>query len=270
MARASAIEETRPASGADKHMKRVEWVIGAVLALAAGSLTYRIVCSAVRCSDSGVGLPFLFLAALIGLLAIGFYLKVLQDWRDQWALRLGASGVALLVITATLLLPALRSGQAAMARKTELQSERAVAEDTQRKAEAGWRAGLLARGDHGPPGVVPPQLRSEASGDGVTITNTTQQPIVVSLARVQEDIAAPGGWRACAMHTSGSRAGGMRYYRYSLAPGARATFVNFEPCAASFKSAPIEYRVGEYPGDTGWWSDSALAAPGSREYADGR
>jgi hypothetical protein len=195
---------------------------------------------------------------------------IAEDWRYQWSRRVAASGVALLLIGALWVLPAHRSGQASLALKAEQSAQRVLSEGHQQKAEETWRAGLLARGDHGPPGVVPPLLRAEPSDGGVIITNTTQRPLVVALAKVMEAAGAPGGWRACAMHTDGGSGGTLRFYSVSLNPGAHATFVTIESCPEAFRNAPIEYRVGRYPSETGWWSDSAFAAPKGREYADGK
>lgn len=270
VADADAADDHRPATGAERFMRSAEWVLGAGLVLAVASQTYNVACAALGCANSGIGLPFLFVAAMAGVFAIGLYRKLLQDWRFQWGRRLAASGVVLLLIGVLLVLPVQRSGQVLMEQKAVQQAERVKADAARQVAEEAWRAGLRARGDHGPPGVVPPSLRVEAGDTGIIVTNITQKPLSVALFRVREDAAAPGGWRACSMHTAGTRGAGLRFYRYSLGPGERTTFVNFEPCAASFKDALIEYRIGQHPDESGWWSDSALAAPNRRDDADGK
>ena len=267
--RKQAIESHPRSSLADRWLGKAEWGLAAALVLAVGSQTYRGICSAIRCSDAGVGLPPLFLAALAGTIALGIFLTLVHDRRTQSRSRLAVNGAAVLVILMLLVLPAHQSGQAAQVKQAAQLAEREQTENAQRKAEEQWRAGLLSRGEHGPPGLVPPSLQAEQTDVGVVITNTAKEPLTVALTRVREDAAAPGGWRACSMHTAGSRGTSMRYYHYSLNPGARTTFVALQECAEAFRDAPIEYRVGRHPGDTGWWSDSAFAAP-KREFADGK
>ncbi len=264
------MDSGRPSSRADARLGRLERILGAALALAVGAQTYGVICSALRCSDSGVGLPFLFIASMAGLLAVGLYLKLVEDWRFQWPLRLAASGVALLLFIVLLVLPVHRSGQHLVERQAVQQQERVLTEFHQQKADAAWQAALLASGANGPPGTVPPGLRVEPGGAGVVVTNTTSRQLIIALARVREDAKAPGGWRACAMHTDGSSRGTLRFHSYGLNAGESATFVGFAPCADAFRDAPIEYRVGRRPDDTGWWSDSAFTAPAGREHADGR
>jgi hypothetical protein len=244
--------------------------LSVVLALAVGSLTYKGLCAALRCAGAGIGLPFLFLASLAGLIALGIFLVAAEDSRNRWPRRLAVSGVALFLIVAFWLLPADRSGRAAVERRAKQSQERALSEAHRQKAEEAWRAGLLSRGDHGPPGVVPPMLRAELVERRAIVSNTTPRPLVVALARVQGDAAAPGGWRACAMHTDGNSKGSMRYYSFSLKPGEHATFVTVESCPEALRDSPIEYRVGRYPNEEGWWSDSAFAAPEGREYSEGK
>lgn len=270
VADADAADDLRPATGADRFMRSVKRVLGVVLVLAVASQTYNMACAALGCANAGFGLPFLFVAGMAGVLAIGLYRKLLQDWRFQWGQRLAASGVVLLLIGVLLVLPVQRSGQVLMEKKAVQQAERVKEDAARQAADEAWRAGLRARGDHGPPGVVPPSLRVEDGDAGVIVTNITRKPLSVALFRVREDVAAPGGWRACSMHTAGTRGAGLRFYRYSLEPDESTTFVNFEPCAASFKDSTLEYRVGQRPDESGWWSDSALAAPNRRDDADGR
>lgn len=114
------------------------------------------------------------------------------------------------------------------------------------------------------PGLVPPLVEAHEAGDGVTVRNTSDQPLMVALARVRE-ADGPGGWRGCGMYTSG-RHGGGRYYYYSLAPGESAEYLPYDSCAAAFRGAPLEYRIGRDRSDRGWWSDSAFAAPKGREH----
>ena len=269
VAEENAADDHLPRTGADRLMRYVERVLGVVLALAVASQTHNMACAVQGCANAGIGLPFLFVAAVAGLLAIGLYHKLLQDWRFQWGPRLAASGVVVVLIGVLLVLPVHRSGQALMEQKTAQQAERVKEEAARQAADEAWRTDLLARGDHGPPGVVPPMLRVEAGDTGVIVTNSADKPVTVALFRVREDATAPGGWRACSMHTTGPHGTAMRFYHISLGPGESTIFVNFETCPSSFNDATIEYRVGHRQEEVGWWSDSALAVPDRRDGADG-
>jgi hypothetical protein len=141
---------------------------------------------------------------------------------------------------------------------------RAAAEAAARSeaaAREAWIAGLRQNPDaHGPPGVVPPMLTVVDDGSGVQVTNTTQEWLVVALARVLQD--NQGDWRACPLLTVGEISD---YYRFSIGPGRTARYAPLPDCAAGFEGAPLEYRVGDpLPNSTGWWSDSAFATPKAR------
>ncbi|HEY7671142.1 MAG TPA: hypothetical protein VIC71_02910 [Gammaproteobacteria bacterium] len=97
-------------------------------------------------------------------------------------------------------------------------------------------------------------------GRGALVTNMTQEWLTVALARVLPD--SQGEWRACPLLTVGKVSD---YYRYSIGPGQTAQYAPLLRCAAAFERAPLEYRVGDpLPNATGWWSDSAFAAPNGR------
>jgi hypothetical protein len=123
----------------------------------------------------------------------------------------------------------------------------------ERRAE--WIDSLKAHA-HGAPGEVPPMLTVADEGADAVVTNRSGRVIIVALARVLPDPTAPGGWRACPMHTSAHSA-----FRTSVGTRQPERFQLAANCAQTFTGAPIEYRVGNNPPDEGWWSDSAIATP---------
>jgi hypothetical protein len=249
----------------------VERVIGFALGATACYVIVNGICSRLRCATDGpAGLIFYAGGVIGGAVAYGIFKALTRAHLDRPGIRLVINAGAAAVIVGCLVLPLRQSHQVQEALNTQAVTERQAAEAESQVRERAWLEQMRAAGAHGPPGAVPPSLQVEQSDAGVVITNTAQQPLTVALARVREDTAAPGGWRACPMHTAGSRGTNMRYYHYSLKPGESTTYVALEPCAEAFRNAPIEYRVGRYPGDTAWWSDSAFSAPKGREYADGK
>jgi hypothetical protein len=124
-----------------------------------------------------------------------------------------------------------------------------------------WIAALRQNPNgHGRPGVVPPMLHVVDDGRGVAVTNTAQEWLTVALARVLPDQQRE--WRACPLLTVGEVSD---YYRFSIGPSQTARYAPLPDCAAEFDGAPLEYRVGDpLPNTTGWWSDSAFAAPNGR------
>ena len=119
----------------------------------------------------------------------------------------------------------------------------------------------------GPPGAVPPMLKSDDDGIKVVVENITAKGMTVALTRVIENASAATGWRGCPMRTSG-KVGGT-YHSYWLNSGERATYEADANCAQRFRGAAVEYRVGKDARDTGWWSDSAFAAPDGRQNQTG-
>ena len=118
-------------------------------------------------------------------------------------------------------------------------------------------------GNHGPPGQVPAVLRVQDEGIDaeVELLDTLTEQYPVALARVLPDPIARNGWRGCPLRAGGAeRAHGAFLLRtkspvhYTLAPS----------CAAVFRDAPLEYRVGTWKlgsESPGWWSDSAISMP---------
>ena len=107
-------------------------------------------------------------------------------------------------------------------------------------------------------------------GMTVRVTNVGTLATDISLSRVVPDSSAPSGWRGCALYTAGLH-GGSRYYGHFIDPGMSLTFVMYPHCEPEFRSAALEYRVGnpQHQGERGpkaWWSDSAVAKPEGREY----
>ena len=147
-------------------------------------------------------------------------------------------------------------------------TEKAVTEKRTDQIEFNaWLENLKTIGQHASPGVVPPMLTVEDNGTTVKVTNIHDKEIVVALARVRQDPAAPGAWKGCGMYTdSPPGLGGGRFYHYTLSPKDHLTFSTHENCASAFLEAPIEYRLGRRAGNIGWWSDSAFAKPEGREY----
>lgn len=143
-------------------------------------------------------------------------------------------------------------------------TEKAVTEKRTDQIEFNaWLENLKKTGQHAPPGVVPPMLTVEDNGTTVKVTNIHDKEIVVALARVRQDPAAPGGWKGCGMY-EGAR--GSRFYFIYLGPRKSLMYTPWEECAGNFVNAPIEYRIGQRPPEIGWWSDSAFAKPEGREY----
>jgi hypothetical protein len=138
---------------------------------------------------------------------------------------------------------------------------REAAERSEAADREAWIAALRQNPDgHGPPGVVPPMLEVVDDGRGAVVTNTTQEWLVVALARVLQD--NQGVWRACPLLTVGEVSD---YYRFSIGPGQTARYAPVPDCAAGFEGAPLEYRVGDpLPNSTGWWSDTLFAVPEGR------
>lgn len=122
---------------------------------------------------------------------------------------------------------------------------------------------LRRSGSHGPPGAIPAVLRVQDEGLEVEVelldTLAAQYP--VGLARVLPDPAARKGWRGCPMEAAGApRAHGA----FLLRPREPVRFTLPAVCAAGFRDAPLEVRVGSWKTGSqspGWWSDSAIAVP---------
>jgi hypothetical protein len=98
----------------------------------------------------------------------------------------------------------------------------------------------------------------------VLVTNRTDALIWVALARVTERPLGSGRYDACELEADGGRRRG----RFDgIKPGETVPFRLYSMCRSDFVEAPIEYRVGRNAGETAWWSDTALAAPGGHRRA---
>jgi len=209
------------------------------------------------------GLIFVFAAFLLGIIGGALFYSLSRAQRDKPLHRIGVLGAGCLGFLLLFVLPLQRSVEEhrVQSAERELQAREAQAElDAMRAA---WLEELRADGHHGPPGQVPPQISVEDDGAKVVVTNTTARSFTVALARVRENATLPGGYEACALVTEGQHS---RYHRFWLAAGTAASFVPLTPqCGDHLRGAPVEYRVGEYPDATAFWSDSAFAAPKGRE-----
>jgi hypothetical protein len=124
-------------------------------------------------------------------------------------------------------------------------------------------AQLRSTGDHGPLGVVPPMLLVKDEGSRVLVLNRGSSIAWISLARVRRSLRGTGTYYACALHAdSGRRADG-----YDRIRPREALELRMGSCASAFSREPIEFRVGRQPGDTSWWSDTALLFPEGHEEA---
>jgi hypothetical protein len=224
------------------------------LGFAAFSGVYGLGCSFSHCVDLG-GLPWLVAGAVAGLgVAVCYWLAML---RSGTALRrrLIWDGVALVIGIASYAVPITLSHRAE-ARSVQAAKEAADLRAHQRVA---WIESLKANA-HGATGEVPPMLSVEDDGAIVAVTNHSDTWKTVALAKVLPNPAASDGWYGCAMYSETDQ----RYYRYSIGPRQTVRYRLDPACAVAFSGAAIEYRVGDGPGEDGWWSDSAFATPDGR------
>jgi len=266
----------------DAREQPVAWIIARLAGLCERILAFAIaitacyaivsgICGRLNCASDGPGGLIFYAAGFLGgALAFGLFGALARACHGRPAARFGLAAAALAAVVLVLVLPLRQDLRAQEARRTESKAQIQAADADLKGRTQAWVEGLRAGGAHAPPGETPPQLRVEDHGTQVTVTNVAAEPLMVALARVRPDAAAPGGWRACGMFTAGNSGRGSRCHHYSLAPGTTATYELFGPCAAAFQDAPLEYRIGQPPQGAGWWSDSAFAAPGGREYADGK
>jgi hypothetical protein len=204
------------------------------------------------------GLPYFILGAIAGIVVgTGFWMMA-SRLGGGLRRRLSWDGAAIALTIAASLMPYVLEWQtnARHARESAAANQAFIA------ARMDWIR-RLQRDAHGPAGQVPPALRVVDDGTTAIVTNASSTWIVVALARVQ---AVPGGWRACAMSSTGE----FPMYWASLAAGKTMRFVPKQECAAAFAGAPLEYRVGKDQRSSGWWSDSAFAAPDGREHDTGQ
>lgn len=218
----------------------------------------------------GVLLAVMFLGLICAMVfhfATGMILRRLPRWKTLAAIY----GVALLAIWVGLGVP-IQQGMAANAEKKRLAMERlrqarppvdgGVAHRHQQ-----WQGRLHRKGAHGAPGVEPPMLTVKDEGATVLIGHNETRPLHVALARVRPSDAVAEVWEGCRMvlvapdrHFLENWAG-QRRMSYRVEPGTMMLFELHPDCAADYADAAIEYRVGVYADNDGWWSDSALAVP---------
>lgn len=157
----------------------------------------------------------------------------------------------------------------------EAEARRQAAVAAQLKAEAtaklrAWLAEVHAKGAYGPPGTVPPMLKVDDQGlrAQVTVVSRDRGP-TLQLNRVLRD-PGTGRWMRCAMVTE---VAGLpttyiadlprsRALNYVLSLQSDIGMIPDPSCAAAFRGAPLEFRIGLPGSEPGWWTDSALEEAG--------
>jgi hypothetical protein len=142
--------------------------------------------------------------------------------------------------------------KAAVEKRVSLASEYIGVQKEQRMQ---WRADLENAGAYGAEGVVPPMLEVLDSGDGVQVTNISDQTLCLDLRRSLAKLG-PGYDYQCALW---SERGGL-HSCVDYAPGhTEWLHMSQRPDLPSCSGEPLEFRVGEWRKDTiAWWSDAAL------------
>jgi hypothetical protein len=232
----------------------VEIPIALGLGFAAFCGVYWLGCSFSHCVDLS-GLPWLIAGLVAGLVVAVIYWRAMLRRGPPFRRRLICDGVALAIGLASYIVPVTVS-RMEEARAVEASNAAARERALQRDA---WIASLKSRA-HGAPGEVPAMLSIVDEGAVVTVTNVTGGWKAVALAKVVPNATAPGGYYGCAMYSETSPC----YYRYSIGPRQSVRYRLDSACAVAFANAVIEFRVGDGPGDDGWWSDSAFASPDGR------
>jgi hypothetical protein len=188
---------------------------------------------------------------------------------------LGMHAVAAVLAWTLWIVPMRTAGVAQAAEREERAAQMREADNEVADIRAKWIAMLQASDRRGPPGTFPADTVSiEDDGDTATVTNRTNQQLMVALARVRE--APPGGgspagegspaprWTGCGMY---AERGSARYHWHFLSPGMQMSWRPYDTCAEAFRGTPLELRIGKEPTDNApWWSDSAFEKPGGREY----
>ena len=215
---------------------------------------YWLGCSFSHCVDLS-GLPWLVAGAVAGLgVAVCYWLAMLRSG-PPFRRRLIWDGVALAIGVASYVVPITLS-RMAEARSIQAANDAARVRAQQRAA---WIESLKANA-HGAPGEVPAMLSIVDEGGVVAVTNNSGTWRTVALAKVVPDPAAADSWYGCAMYVEKDQG----YYRYSIGPRQSVRYRLDPACAIAFAGAVIEFRVGDGPGEEGWWSDSAFATPAGR------
>jgi hypothetical protein len=215
---------------------------------------YWLGCSFSHCVDLS-GLPWLVAGAVAGLgVAVCYWLAMLRSG-PPFRRRLIWDGVALVIGIASYVVPVTLSH---MAEARSIQATKDAA-DLRAHQRIAWIDSLKANA-HGPPGEVPAMLSVVDDGAVVAVTNNSGMWKTVALAKVVPNATASDGWYGCAMYSETDQ----RYYRYSIGPRQTVRYRLDPACAVAFSGAAIEFRVGDGPGEDGWWSDSAFATPDGR------
>ena len=215
---------------------------------------YWLGCSLSHCVDVS-GLPWMIAGGVAGFgIGVCYWLAMMRV-KPPFRRRLIWDGVALTIGVAAYAVPITVSR---MAEARAIRSANDAAQ-VQVRMRAAWIESLKSKA-HGAPGEVPPMLSVVDEGVAVVVTNGSSAWRTVALAKVVPDATAPDGWRACAMYSETDQG----YYRYSIGPRQSMRYRLNPACAGGFAGALIEYRVGDGPGEEGWWSDSAFATPEGR------
>jgi hypothetical protein len=234
-----------------------------------GLVWYRVnsLCGA-GCERAGAIAVFLGLATLAGLFCCSLY-YVLARKVVSTRVALGMHAVAAVLAWTMWIVPMRAGALADAAAKEERTAQMRQADTGVADARSKWIATLQAGDRRGPPGTFPADtVAIDDDGDTATVTNRTNQQLVVALARVR---AVPDGqsspearWSGCGMQVDRDT---RRYYWHFLSPGMQVAWRAHERCADAFRGAPLELRIGKEPTDNApWWSDSAFEKPGGREY----
>jgi hypothetical protein len=218
----------------------------------------------------------LFLVAVVAAFVVFLGIAVLAaTWKGPGRLALYAVGVAVIWFGA--LAPLGRSGTRSRDPRGALPrvpaaapvapSPTAAASGAPAELERRGREMLVEHlrttGGHGPLGVVPPMLAVKDEGSRVYVLNRGRSPAWVSLARVRQSVPGTGTYYACALHAEGGR----RSDGYDPIRPRETVEFRMGTCSTAFSREPIEFRVGRHPGDTAWWSDTALQFPEGHEEA---
>ncbi len=244
-------------------LRKLELVASISIGVAIGVQVMRGAQAMVKGEMGFGGLIFLFAAFLLGLLGGGLFYALCRAQRGEPLRRMGVLLAGYMGFVLFFVAPLQRAAEEHRVQAFEREQQARQAEADLEARQAAWLEELRADGRHGPPGQVPALIQAQDDGEVVVVTNPGNRGIMVALARVREDPAAAGGYQACSLVTRGQHS---RYHRFHMAAGATVTFEPLTPqCGERLRGAPIEYRVGEYPDATAYWSDSAFAAPKGRE-----
>jgi len=127
--------------------------------------------------------------------------------------------------------------------------------DYQKHLRMQWREDVRAAGAHGAEGVVPPMLQVLDSGDGVQVTNISDETICLDLRRSLAKFSVGYDYQ-CALWSD--RGGFHSCVDYE--PGhTEWLHMSQRPDMPSCAGEPLEFHVGGWKEDSiGWWSDAAL------------